>query len=154
MVACRCVLSFVLGLGGSSSRMIRSVSSKPTVSQLAGVRRCAAGQKFIQQDAQRIDVAAGVDVELVEAGLLGTHVFERADDLAVLGEHRAFGEPLRGGLGHAEVDDFGDGLAVVLGHQHVRGLQVAVDDAFLMGVLDGVADWVKSSSRWRTVRCC
>ena len=35
---------------------------------------------------------------------------------------------------------FGDGLAVVFGHQHVRGFEVAVDDAFLMGVLDGLAD--------------
>ena len=76
----------------------------------------------------------------LKLGLLGAHVLERADDLAELGEHRPFGQLLGRGLGHAEVDDLGDGPAVVFGHQHVRGLEVAVDDAFLMGVLDGLAD--------------
>ena len=50
------------------------------------------------------------------------------------------GEPLAGGLGDAEVDDLGDGPAVCLGDQDVRGLEVAVDDALLVGVLDGAAD--------------
>ena len=45
-----------------------------------------------------------------------------------------------GGLGQAEVDDLGHGLAVDLGHQDVRGLQVAVDDGLLVGVLHAVAD--------------
>ena len=76
----------------------------------------------------------------LKLGLLGAHVLERADDLAELGEHRAFGEPLGGGLGHAEVDDFGHRLAVVFGDEDVRRLEVAVDDALLMGVLDGLAD--------------
>ena len=44
------------------------------------------------------------------------------------------------GLGQAEVDDLGDGLAVVEADEDVRGLQVAVDDALLMGVLDGLAN--------------
>ena len=34
----------------------------------------------------------------------------------------------------------GTGSAVVLGHQDVRRLEVAVDDALLMGMLDGLAD--------------
>ncbi len=43
------------------------------------------------------------------------------------------------GLGDAEVDDLGDGRTVVQRYQDVRGLQVAVNDAFLMGVLHGLA---------------
>jgi hypothetical protein len=37
------------------------------------------------QHAQRIDLSAGVDVELVELRLLGTHVLHGADHLAELG---------------------------------------------------------------------
>ncbi len=45
------------------------------------------------------------------------------------------GQGLTDSLGHAKVDDFGHGSIVVIGHQHVRGLQIAVDDSLLMGVL-------------------
>ena len=43
-------------------------------------------------------------------------------------------------LGDAEVDDLGVRLAVVHRDQHVRRLDVAVDDALLVRVLDGVGD--------------
>ncbi len=43
-------------------------------------------------------------------------------------------------FGDAEVDNFGDRLAVVLGDKDVGRLDVAVEDAFVMGMLDGVAD--------------
>ena len=58
----------------------------------------------------------------------------------MLGEHGAFGEPLVGGLGDAEVDDLGDGHAVVERDEDVGRLDVAVDDPLLVGVLDGAAD--------------
>jgi len=45
------------------------------------------------------------------------------------------------GLGDAEIDDLGDRQAVVDGHQDVGRLEVAVDDALLMRVLDGLADF-------------
>ena len=44
------------------------------------------------------------------------------------------------GLGEAEVDDLGQRLAVLLGHQDIVGLQVPVEDGLLVGVLDRVAD--------------
>jgi len=43
-------------------------------------------------------------------------------------------------FGQAEVDHFWHRLAVVEADENVRGLQVAVNDAFLMGVLHGLAD--------------
>ena len=43
-------------------------------------------------------------------------------------------------LGHAEVDHLGHRLAVVQRDQDVGRLDVAMDDAFLMGVLHGLAD--------------
>ena len=73
-------------------------------------------------------------------GLLGAHVLERADDRAELREQRLLGQPLVDRLGHAEVDHLGHGLAVVQRHQHVRRLDVAVDDPLLVGVLDRLAD--------------
>ena len=48
--------------------------------------------KFIKQNAQRVDVAAGVDVELIALSLFGAHVFQRAHDLTELREHRLFGQ--------------------------------------------------------------
>ena len=50
------------------------------------------------------------------------------------------GELLADGLGDAEVDDLGHRHAVVQRDQHVRRLDVAVDDPLLMGVLHGLAD--------------
>ena len=57
-----------------------------------------------------------------------------------LGEQRLLGQLLAGRLGHAEVDHLGDRLAVVQRDQHVRRLEVAVDDPLLMGVLHRLAD--------------
>ena len=45
-----------------------------------------------------------------------------------------------GGLGDAEVDDFGQRLIILRADQHVAGFEVAVDQPFLVGVLNGVAD--------------
>ena len=73
------MLSRVLGLGGSSSRMIRSISSNAASCSRLRSSGVDAGQQLVQQHAQRIDVAAGVDVELVQLGLLGAHVLQRAD---------------------------------------------------------------------------
>ena len=70
----------------------------------------------------------------------GRHVFQRADHGAELRGERFVGEPARGGLGHAEVDDLRDGPAVDDRHQDVGRLEVAVDEPLLMGVLDGLAD--------------
>ena len=57
-----------------------------------------------------------------------------------LGEQRLVGELLAGRLGDAEVDHLRHRPAVVQRDQHVRRLEVAVDDPFLVRVLDRVAD--------------
>ncbi len=78
----------------------------------------------------------------VDANLLGCHVEWGTDDRAESRVKSSIGQ--RGGrvqcLGQAEVNDFGHRLAVVFGDQQVAGFQVAVDDPFLMRVLDGRAD--------------
>ena len=55
--------------------MIRRISSKAGLDRSRClVERRVAGEQFVEQHAQRIDVAARVDVQLVELGLLGAHV--------------------------------------------------------------------------------
>ena len=56
------------------------------------------------------------------------------------GDERVFGERLMQGFRDAEVDHFHDGLAVIKAGEDVAGFQIAMQDAFLMGVLDGAAD--------------
>jgi hypothetical protein len=71
--------------------------------------------------------------------LLRAHVLRRPDPLPELGEHRPFRQTLRRRLGDAEVDDLGYGPPVLERDEHVRRLQVAVDDPLLVGVLHPLA---------------
>jgi hypothetical protein len=48
------------------------------------------------------------------------HVLDRPHDLAILREHRLFGQSLADCLSDPEVDDLGDGLVVVLRNENVR----------------------------------
>ena len=50
------------------------------------------------------------------------------------------GEASFRGLGNAKVNDLGHRHAIVEGDENVRGFDVAMDDAFLMGVLNGLAN--------------
>ena len=106
---------------------------------LAAQRR-AAREQLVQEHAQRVDVAAGVDAQGAHLRLLRAHVFQRADQGAVLREQRPLGQLLLGRLGHAEVDHLGHRLAVVERDHDVGRLDVAVDDPLLVGVLDRLAD--------------
>jgi hypothetical protein len=72
--------------------------------------------------------------------LLGAHVFQRSDQGAHTREDRIGRQLLGERLGDAEIDNLGRGAAIDLRDQNVRGFQVAVDDGFLMRVLDSVAD--------------
>ena len=89
--------------------------------RVAGERRLA-GQHVIGRDAERVDVAAGV--ELAAFDLFGAHVERRAHRDADLREVRA---AVALHAGEAEVGDFHFAAA---GEHDVFGLDVAVDDAF------------------------
>jgi hypothetical protein len=68
-----------------------------------------------------------------------------------LGEDGCSVEPLAPGrLGDAEVDDLGHRLAVLLGDEDVGRLEVAVDDALLVGVLHRLADRANSAAARRS----
>ena len=55
-------------------------------------------------------------------------------------EQGLLGQVMGRRLGHAEVDDLRHRAVVLDRHQDVRGLEVPVDDALLVGVLDTFAD--------------
>ena len=103
------------------------------------VEGSAAREQLVQQYTQGIDIAPRIDVQLIELGLLGTHVFDRPHDLTELRKHGLFGEPLVNRLDDAKIDDLGHRPLVVIGHQHIRGLQVPMNDPFLVCVLHGLA---------------
>ena len=76
------VLTLVLGLGGSTSRTIRSISRIAPRLNCVRIERRRAGQQLVEDHAQGVDVGPGVDVHRRRVGLLGRHVRRRADDRA------------------------------------------------------------------------
>ena len=84
-------------------------------------------------------VALRVDVLTAQLGLLGTHVFECADDRTQHREYLLICETLVDRPGQRRSQSPWE-CAPAERHEHVRGLDVAVDDALLVGVLDRAAD--------------
>ena len=93
------------------------------------------GEHLVGDGAQGIHVAASADLALAHR-LFGGHVARRAERHAGLGHAAAAG--LLHGEGDAEVGD--EGLAVV--QQDVVGLDVAVDDAVAVGVVECAGDFL------------
>ncbi len=90
--------------------------------------------------AEGVDVGPGVHVGGAEHEL-GGHVQRGADRDALGGDVGALGGLGVDGLGEAEVGDLHrDRVVVHARQQHVAGLDVAVDDAAPVGVVDGGAD--------------
>ena len=110
------------------------------LTQAHAVERQRPDQHFIEQDAERIDVAARVHVDGRQLCLLGAHVLGRAEKAPELGEQGPLGQRLRDRLRDAEVDDARDGMVVSDRDQHIGRLQVAVNDALLVRMLDAVAE--------------
>ena len=99
--------------------------------RLAGERR-RAGEQREQGRPQSVDVDRGPDVPIAP-GLLGRHVLGRAHRLA--GHAGGLGRLQR--LAQAQVDQVRPVLPV---HHDIRGLDVAVHDAAVVGVLHGPGD--------------
>ena len=104
--------------------------------------RQLAGQQLVEDHAEAVDVGAAVDLVRLAAGLLGAHVGGRAQHLA-LERHR---DLARVALGQAEVHDV---RAARRRRHDVRRLDVAMDHALLVGVVQGVGDGGDSSAASR-----
>ena len=121
-----------------SNRAADAVQS--LLQKVLGVERSVTRQKFIEEYAQAVDVAARVDIQPAHLRLFRAHVSGRADELVQFRIDSAVGQAALRGFGDAEVNDLRNRHAVVQGDQNVRRLQVAVDDSLLMCMLYGVAD--------------
>ena len=98
------------------------------------VVRQAAGEQFVKDDAERVDVAARVD--RLPQKLLGTHVGPRAHELARLRDRVVRGEVVSD-PGDSEIDHLRPPILV---DEDVAGLQVTMHDAVVVAVGDRVAD--------------
>ncbi|MDP6372786.1 MAG: hypothetical protein QF463_07345 [Vicinamibacterales bacterium] len=95
-----------------------------------GLERYPPGRHFVEHDAERVDVATGV--QRVSQPLLGRHVRRGADDAARLREAlRAFQD-----LGHAEV---GQQAVAPFVQQVVAGLDVTMDQSFGVGAVERIS---------------
>jgi hypothetical protein len=97
--------------------------------QILALEGLLAGQDLVEDDAEREDVGAVVDVAGLD--LLGSHVVRRPQQLSLHRQVRGV-EP-----GDAEVGDLD---LVVGGDQDVRRLDVAMDHAPRVGVVEGLGD--------------
>ncbi len=96
--------------------------------------RHAAGQQFVQDDAEGVEVAAGIQLSAAVANrveMFGGHVGQRAAG------HRRRGIAAFGVLGHVEVKQH---RLAVLGQEDVGRLEVVVQDAALVGVGQSVGE--------------
>ncbi len=98
--------------------------------------RHVAGEQFVKYYAQRIDIAASVDLERIGEDLLRAHVGQRANQLTKIRLARSLGVGVSY-PGNAEIENLGLPRLI---DQYVTGLQIAMDDAALVGMLDRLAD--------------
>ncbi len=96
----------------------------------------APGQQFVEHDADGVDIAPSIDQRRIPGDLLRAHVGQRADQLpfACL---QCFGRRRFEKSGDAEVEHLRLAQAI---DQDVARFDVAVDDAPLVRVLEGVAN--------------
>ena len=98
------------------------------------LERRAAGQEVVERAAQAVDVGADVGLAGV-ADLLRGDVVGRAEHLALVRQRRRRPGPSPAHLGQAEVEHLDHRPVPLAGEHQVARLDVAVDHAVLVGVL-------------------
>src|SRR5579883_39200 len=97
-------------------------------------------EELIQENAQRIDIARGVDrssARLFRARVLRGHHADDGDGVALFTGNRILFEDLR----DSEIEQL---RFPFLGHKNIARLQIAVDHQVAMRVLDAGADLEKN----------
>src|SRR5579871_1947538 len=98
--------------------------------------RKAARQKLEQDDAERIDIASDIEFERIGRNLFRAHVSQRSDQTAEVGVARGISIGI-GDARHAEIEDFRISALI---DKNIPGLEVAMDDAALVRMMNGIAD--------------
>src|SRR5262245_24426299 len=99
------------------------------------VVRKAPGKKFVENYTERIDITARVELQRIRENLLGTHICEGADKLADIGLHGGLSITVRD-TRDAEVENLRLSRLI---NQNVAWLEIAMDQATLMRVMNGIA---------------
>ena len=101
--------------------------------RVVAVKRQTAGGELIQHDAEGVEIGAAVD--FFAQRLLGRHVGDGAGDASLAGDaDGAFADS------EAEVDELDREGAGVISEENIGGFEVAVDEAVLVGVGQGIAE--------------
>ena len=100
-------------------------------------------QQLVKQDAERVDVGARINILTRRQGLFRAHILRSSDERSHAREHSVRGQLVGERLGYAEIDNLRCRPAIHLGDQNVRRFQVAVDDGFLMRVLDAFTNMLE-----------
>ena len=104
--------------------------------RIIGVERQLAGEQLVGDDAERVDVALRVDV--LHRELLRAHVRRRTEHDA---ERRQLGIATAGALGDAEIEHLDEvRCSSGRGDDDVVRLEIAMDDAAVVRLLEGAAD--------------
>ena len=127
----------MLGLAGSSSRNRRRNSSNAIVRRLIGGAPANNSYKMTPSEYTSVRVSTSSPDDLACSGL---DVFRGSDDRPQPGENGIGGQLLAQRFGDSEIDDLWRRPAIDFGNQNIGRLQVAVEDGFLVGVLDPFAD--------------
>ena len=118
-------------------------------SSIASYRTEKSCQQFVENHAQRINVGARIDVVDVGVGLLRTHVSGCTQEGSTCVNRVSPGTVDAVAFARPKSMMCGIGLPINFDNQDIRGLQIAMNDGFLMGVLHAVADL---QNKWRRSR--
>jgi len=93
-------------------------------------------QHLIQHDTERINITSRVQFQRVGLHLFRAHIGKGSDDLSQISLMSHSGVAVYRSC-HTEIEDLG--LAGFI-HEDIAGFEIAVDDAALMSVVNGLAD--------------
>ena len=109
--------------------------------QVLRVEGRLAREQLVEQHAQAVDVRPRINIQAAHPGLLRTHISGRPNELLERGEQGLVRQPLVGRrLGDAKINHLRHRHSVMVRDQDVRGLDVAMNDAFLVGVLNSLGN--------------
>ncbi len=98
------------------------------------MKRRPTGEHLVENRAQAVDVARRAEFAAGAGGLLGGHVGRRAENRAREREVRLGLDP----FGQAEIRNMRPSVGI---DQNIRGLQIAMQNAALVRVMDSSRDW-------------